>query len=248
MEERTSWAVRTVDLRVAIQAAAVDRKSRHRIARIGRMEVCCIVAALAQPRPRDHQQVLVDGAVRIMTVQAVLAHGQVLEQKRPALLGVALVASVIDRSRSQHFIGEAAVRIMTVRTHHFAFARRHVRRAKQLRAPILVALEAGVGFKRRFQLELARHCFHNGMTSGAGETTRLVRASVPIGPVAALMAAEANCVVPCRCAARIFLAERDDATNPASAAEPHVLRAGSVAGLALQFALLLQPAHESMAE
>ena len=59
------------------------------------------VALGAKPRPRDLQRVFIRGAVRLMAVQTVLAHRRVLEQERPALLRMALVAIVVDRILAQ---------------------------------------------------------------------------------------------------------------------------------------------------
>src|SRR5215831_5641785 len=71
----------------------------------------------AQPRPRNLQQIFVHGAVRVMTGQAIFPHRRVLEQKWPALFGVALITSVVDRACDQQRFGSAAVRIMTIRAH-----------------------------------------------------------------------------------------------------------------------------------
>lgn len=126
MEELPTGAVRTVNLRVAINAAAVDRKNRHRVARIGRMSSCRVMTALAQPRPRDLQQIVVDGAVRIMTVQAVFDHRRMLPEERTALFRMALEAYVINSRFLQQALRIAAVRIVTVRAFHFAFRQRHM--------------------------------------------------------------------------------------------------------------------------
>src|SRR5664280_2964399 len=101
-----------------------------------------------------------------MTVVAVLAHRSVLEQERPALLGMARVANVVDRIFLQQRLGVAAMRIMTIRAHDLAFAHRHMRRAEHLRAPVLVALEAGVWLERGLQLRLARYRLHDGVAIG----------------------------------------------------------------------------------
>src|SRR6266567_3945930 len=80
-----------------------------------------------QPRPRDLQKELIHRAMRVMAETAVLAHRRMLEQEWPALFGVALVASVVDRIAAQHRLGVGSVRIMTIRAHHLALADRHVR-------------------------------------------------------------------------------------------------------------------------
>ena len=84
------------------------------------------VALEAQPRARHFQRVLVDRAMRIVTVQAILAHRRMLEQERSALFGVAGVAIVVDRILPDERLGGAAVRIMTIRAHDLALADRHV--------------------------------------------------------------------------------------------------------------------------
>ena len=89
------------------------------------------VALVAQSRPGHFQRVLIDRAMRVVTVEAVFAHWRMLEQERSALFSVALVASVIDRIGPQHRLTGSHVRatvwIMAIRAHHFALARCHVR-------------------------------------------------------------------------------------------------------------------------
>src|ERR1035437_7839451 len=107
---------------------------------------------------------------------------------------------------------------MAIRAYDLAFAHRHVRRAEHLRAPIFVALEAGVRLERSLQLVLARHDLHDRVAVGAHQAAFFVRAAVPIGAVTAFMAAETNTVVLFRRARPIFRAERDDPARPAPAA------------------------------
>src|SRR5262245_50164454 len=47
-----------------------------------------VVALLTEIRPRRNEQLVVIGPVRLMTADAVLAHGRMLPEHRPALLGV----------------------------------------------------------------------------------------------------------------------------------------------------------------
>src|ERR1700722_2672120 len=199
------------------------------------------VALVAQARPRHFQHRLVDRAVRVVAVEAVLAHRRVLEQERTALLGVALVAGVVDRGLAQQALGGAAVRVVAIGADDLAFAHRHVRRAIHLRAPVLVALEAGIGLERGLEIELHRHLAHDRVTIGAGKAARLVRPAAPVGAVASLVAGEADGVVLGRRAREIILAERDDAADAASAARLRVRRARTVAVLAFELALLILP-------
>src|ERR1019366_2918879 len=97
---------------------------------------------------------------------------------------------------------------------------------------------------------LTRHDLHDRVAIGAHQAARFVRAAVPIGSVAALMAGEANAVVFFRRARLIFRPERDDPADAASAASLHVRRARTVAILAGELALmrLADPAHERLFE
>src|ERR1019366_7339311 len=139
---------------------------------------------------------------------------------------------------------------MAIRAYDLAFAHRHVRRAEHLRAPIFVALEAGVRLERSLQLVLARHDLHDRVAVGAHQAAFFVRAAVPIGAVTAFMAAETNTVVLFRRARPIFRAERDDPAHTAPAAGLHVRRSRTVAVLAseLAFFRLADPTHERLLE
>ena len=106
------------------------------------------MAPVAEPWPRHLQQELVDRAMRIVAVQAILAHRRVLKEERPTLFGVALVAIVVDRDLAQEPFGGATVRIVTIRTGDLPLAYRHVRGAEELGLALLVTLEAGVGLPR----------------------------------------------------------------------------------------------------
>jgi hypothetical protein len=110
------------------------------------------MALEAQSRRRYLERILVDGTMRIVAAQAVLAHRCVLEQKRSALFGMAFVAIVVDGIFPQERLGSAAMRVVAIRADHFALTHRHVRWAVHLGAPVLMALEASFGFECRFQL------------------------------------------------------------------------------------------------
>ena len=79
-------------VRVTILALAALRiESDSRVTRIT-VVLAAGVTLLAETRPRDLQQEVVVGAVRIMAVQAVLGNRRVFPQERSALLGVTLEA------------------------------------------------------------------------------------------------------------------------------------------------------------
>src|SRR5258706_7351245 len=154
--------------------------------------------------------------MRIVAAEAILAYRFVLEQKWSPLLRVTLVASVVDRIFLQERLGRTAVRVMAVGAHHLAFANRHVRGAEDLSAPVLVALEAGIGLEGRLQLMLGRHRFHDRVALGASDNRHLVHTAVQMGALGALMAAKADGIVLFCRPAEIVPAERNDPAQAAS--------------------------------
>src|SRR5215468_411160 len=195
VEPGSRRAVRTMVLRVAVLALAVECVDRLRISRIAGVPGKIGVALLAQPRPRDLQQEVVDRAVRIVAVQAVLAHRGMLPQERAALLCVTFVAIVVDGGLIQKSLAVGAMRIVAAGARHLAFANRHVRRAPNFRALVLVTLETGVRLGQLGQLELGRHVGHDGVAIGAGESARLMRTAAPQRPLSLLVARKADRVV-----------------------------------------------------
>src|SRR5205814_2874672 len=117
----------------------------------------------------------------------------------------------------------------------------HVAGTPDLRALVLVTLDAGVDLVDGLELRPHRHVAHHRVAVGAGHFARLVRAALPIEAVALVVAGEANRVVVRHRAAGIVLAERDDAADAAPAARLGVERTRAVAGFAA--ALLLRVAR-----
>jgi hypothetical protein len=100
-----------------------------------------IMALLAQFRLANAQQLRVDRAVCFVATAAILQYRRVLPEERTAALGVATVAIVIQ-GRLNELLGIGrAMRIMATGASHFAFAEWHVRRALQLSATHLMALQ-----------------------------------------------------------------------------------------------------------
>jgi hypothetical protein len=93
LESRPAWSVAAMNLAMAVRARSAHRKTRIRP---GGLSMAHRMALEAQSRRRYLERELVDGAVRIVTGEAVLAHRRVLEQIRPALFRVAFVAVVFD--------------------------------------------------------------------------------------------------------------------------------------------------------
>ena len=99
--------------------------------------VCTAIGPLVSPWPKPWHsahnlgretfgQVLIDRAVRVVTVQAIFPNRRMFEQERSALLGVTFVASVIDGGFFPQAFGGRAVRLMAICAGHLAFAQRHV--------------------------------------------------------------------------------------------------------------------------
>lgn len=108
-----------------------------------------IVALQTERLVTGLEHLLVHRAVRVVTGGAIIAQGFVLEDVRPALGFVALQAGVIHglQLRAATHDGVTLVRIMTVRTGHFA--RRVRMRQREFAALVQVTLEAGVRVLRR---------------------------------------------------------------------------------------------------
>src|SRR5215467_3231066 len=188
VEPGPRWAVRTVVLRVAVLALAVECVDRLRISWIAGVPDKIGVALLAQPRPRDLQQEVVDRAVRIMAIQAVLSDRGMLPQERAALFRMAFVAIVVDCGLVQKCLVVGPMRIVAAGARHLAFANRHVRRAPDFRALVLVTLETRVHLSQLGPLELGRHVRHDRVAIRAGEPARLMRAAAPQRAPSSLMA------------------------------------------------------------
>ncbi len=72
--------------------------------------------------------------MRVVAIEAVLAHWDVLIEERAALLCMAAVAVVIHRRLSNQLFGRTAVRIMAIRARDFSFPNWHMRGILDLRA------------------------------------------------------------------------------------------------------------------
>src|SRR5215510_11584812 len=239
---------------MAVLALAIECVDRRRIARIAWVPGEIGVTLLAEARPRDLQQEVIDRAVRIVAVQAVLAHRGMLPQERAALLRVTLVAIVVDGGLIQKSLAVGAMRIVAAGARHLAFANRHVRRAPNFRALVLVTLETGVRLGQLGQLELGRHVGHDGVAIGAGESAHLMRAAAPQRAFSLLVTLQADRVVVLWRTARVVRPEGDDSADPAAATGGDMRRAWTVARLAPGFLLgvagILQEdlAHDGLAE
>ena len=161
---------------------------------------------------------------------AVLGDRRVLPEQRAALFGMAAVAGLVDGRLVQHRHGRRAVRAVAVAAAHQAEAHRMRRRLVEVGALLRVAGHADLGLGR-----LGEHRVVAGVqlvAVGAGELVAVVRADMPGGAGAALVAAEARLVAFLRGQERARL----EAVDRGLRALDRVSRARPVAGLALQAA------------
>ena len=167
------------------------------------------------------------GAVGIVAVQAVLAHGRVLPEEGTALLGVAGVAVLVDRGLQQHLVVGGAVRVVAARALQLALAHGHVAGAEQL--GLLLQVAAGA----QDHLRLAEERLGDDLALGvrvvaghAGDVPAVVRRAHPVLLVALVVALHAD-------RRRIDRAQGlEGADLRLVAAAVHVRLAGAVAALA----------------
>ena len=84
------------------------------------------VATLTEERLFDDEQRLVRGPVRIVAIEAVFAHGRMLEEERTALFRMALDALVVDRIRGDEARRLGPVRVVAAGALHLLFPQRMV--------------------------------------------------------------------------------------------------------------------------
>src|SRR5581483_354696 len=168
-EGEAGGVVRPVDVDVAVAARAAEHELQRagiRPVRPGRMPGLH-VALLAQARPRELEHLVVVAAVGVVAVQAALRHRGVLPEERPALLGMAGVAGLVDRVLLEERRGDRAVRVVARRAGHLPLAERHVG-GLELGRPLLdVALPAGLDLGRQPELRLGRDVPHHLVAVGA---------------------------------------------------------------------------------
>jgi len=80
----------------------------------------------AQPWVRNFEKPVVDGAMRLMAVGAVLYDRRMFPQERPPSLGVAQVAGFIDTCLLELRGIWSSMRIVAVRTGHLSLPQWHV--------------------------------------------------------------------------------------------------------------------------
>src|SRR5262249_44589268 len=106
--------VRAVNLRVAGHARPIECEGRIWAAGHRLMPTLYVTLLAEHRRPRNKQRCVIR-PVRLMAVRATFAYRRVLEQERPALLGVALIAGFVDAGCPHHLLADRAMWLVTRR-------------------------------------------------------------------------------------------------------------------------------------
>jgi hypothetical protein len=182
LQDGSRWMIGAVDLRVAVEAAAVDVP--HRIRPPGHRLVAPLnVAALAQLRRPQREQSGVVRPMRRVARHAALPHGRVLPQEGAALFLVAGVALIVDGVCPDQLLRGRAVRVVArgaLESSLPAFVAEEVRRALQHRpAYVAVAGEAGLGFALLCEARVLGPGLVNRVAREAAVAARLMLAAAP---------------------------------------------------------------------
>src|ERR1700678_80437 len=115
-----------------------------------------------------------------------------LKEERPALLGMALIARLVDRVGLEQRIGQRTVRVVAIVAAHLSFRQGHVRAAVELQADVFVALRAGVADRHLGHAALDREFRHRIVAVAAGEAVTLMHRTEPVITGTTRMTAEAG--------------------------------------------------------
>src|SRR5690606_11753884 len=204
---RAGRMIAAVDLRVAVLARTPDHALARRAAEqrraggllravdLPRMADRRVVALLAQDRPGDLQQLVVIRSVRVVAVQAALAHRPVLPEERVALLGVAGVADVVDAISLPQGRCHRGARDMSDDARPLPLWHRRVRALAEFGALLRMALVARLRYALAHQQAGGRDALHRVVAIGAADLVVRVHRSGPVQPVPTLVAAEALAVL-----------------------------------------------------
>src|SRR5215470_19604973 len=142
---------------------------------------------LAQDWARNDEELLVVRTMGRMTGKAAFAHGSMLKQERPALLGVAAVASLVDAVGLEQRLRRAAVWVVAVDACDLSLEQRHVRAPRELRALRLMALDAGFIDRAARGQTFDGETRHRIVTIAAAEIVTLVNRAWPEDALPAAM-------------------------------------------------------------
>lgn len=189
------------------------------------------VALLAEVRPLGDQELVMGGAVRVMTGSAVLRGRRMLPEERSPFFRVALVALLVEGVGGYQFIRNGAVRVVAIGTFQFPFPDRVVGRLQQQCPDILVTIAAGLGFRRSG--EALWMAAMDAVAIGTGKPPEFVDTPLPHDLFSLFVAAEADGIsLLGRC--RRLGTQRHDAANSLPSSGFDMVVTGPMACLALE--------------
>jgi hypothetical protein len=187
------------------------------------------MAPLAEQRLLHYQHRLVRRSVRVMAVQAVLAHRRVLEKERTPLFRVALVALVIHRICRDQLDRLGSVRVMAGGANQLFFADRMVGSHHDLVADLLMATRTELHLRRPGQqLWIAAM---DRVAIDARQLRVVMLAAMPQRHIPARMAGQASRVA---LGGGFILGVIHQAADATPAASAYVIRGRPMAALAAE--------------
>ena len=121
MEPDSGWAVRAMDLGMAVGATSVEREAcrcQLRSRRMSRLDV----ALLTQPGCAGLQQLRAAGAMGFMAGRAIFHHRRMLKQERAPPFRMTLVTGLVDRAFDQQLGVCSSMRVMATCAGHLPFS------------------------------------------------------------------------------------------------------------------------------
>lgn len=165
----------------------------------------CLMALGADPGVSCFQEPVVDRTMRLVAVGTTFHNRRMLPEKRSAPLRMAGVAVFVDARLFELGRVRRAMRIMAISAGELSFSERHVRGALELSLSLKMALAANLGLGALVredcfvaglgELEAVGGFLHDGVTVHAGEAAAGMRARLPVGLHAPLMAPETGLVL-----------------------------------------------------
>jgi len=205
------------------------------------------------PGIRYFKEPVVVRAMRIMAVGAILHDRRMFPHERSPSLCMAHVTGLIDACLFKLGGVRGAVRIVAVGAGHLSFPERHVRRALERGHPLKVTLTADLYLRPLVekwisvtdlgQLEAVGGLLHDRVAVNTSQATSSMRACLPVGLNAFLMALETGFVLNLGGLTGIF-AESPLQTHTLSSSFSHVIARRAVATLASLFLKIIAGIEE----
>lgn len=193
--------VRAVDLAMTVRAAPVEKTPR--LWRIIRSVTGVTLGA--EPRQAHFKQAVINGAMRLMAVGAIIRNRRMFMKEGASPFRMAGVTVFIEAVLFELCGIGAAMRVMAIRTGNLSFLHGHVGRAHQLGLALQMALAADFGLralvkKRGLVADLGKliavtGLFHYRVAVHTRDSASGVGACLPIGLDSSLVASKARVIL-----------------------------------------------------